>query len=446
MMANPVMPPNPAMSMPPNMPPGMAPGGMPMGMHPGPMPGQGMPGMPMGPMGGMGVPMMPNGPPQMHPGFPPLRLDLRIEEMNRRLEAFVQSRASLSPEHISQWWDAFSNEFFEPESFITYSILENRPEGLIPKKYTLSRTLIPRLFMTYMNTLTDMKIIIKAQQERFCAQGAAMGVALDAEIDWVMNMEKPVKINITAMSKFFIEFGMFDETFSYRIKHMFIDCKYAQETPLEPDQKYPPQTVCGIPRPIMELLKNAEILEPMKRVMAVSKGFNISPQESMRKVVFEMHQAKNNEKNQAMQNQMNAQQIQAQPPEEKAKTTRKRSRKTAANGGAPATTAQRKKGGGAQPGPSGPAPNGMGIPGQPFQPGYNMPMASTEVLVVHEPSMLGSDYAESDERAISRVENPSYDQNANNTMQSLDGPLMGQNQMAMGMNGMMMPPNSMNGS
>ncbi|CAD5220569.1 unnamed protein product [Bursaphelenchus xylophilus] len=438
MMANPVMPPNPAMSMPPNMPqPGMPPQpGLQMGLPPG-MPG-GIPGMPMGPMGGMGGPMMPNGPPHMAMFPNQLRLDMRIDEMNRRLEAFSQSRVNLNPDHVQQWWDAFSNEFFEPESYITYSILENRPEGLFPKKYSISRTLIPRLFMTYMNSVTDMKFQIKSQQERFCANGngIAMGVALDAEVDWIMNMEKPVKINITAMSKFFVEFGMFDETFSYRIRHLFVESKYAQETPTESDQKYPPQTVCGIPRPVMELLKNAEILEPMRQLMAASKTFNNTPRESLKK------------------SRMNVpQQMQPQPVEEpKAKTTRKRSRKTAANGTAPQAAGGggggRKKGGSAaQAGPSGPPPNGVGMPGQPFPPGYNNMQMPHEVMTVAEPSMMGSDYMGEDERQIARVENSQYDQNANNNMQSLD--VMGQpNPMGMGMppNGLMMPPNSMNGS
>lgn len=38
-----------------------------------------------------------------------------------------------------------------------------------------------------------------------------------------------------------------------------------------------------------------------------------------------------------------------------------------------------------------------------------------EVMVVSEPSMMGTDITDEDERSISRVVNSQYDQNANNT-------------------------------
>ncbi|KIH63881.1 hypothetical protein ANCDUO_05815 [Ancylostoma duodenale] len=77
--------------------------------------------------------------------------------------------------------------------------------------------------------------------------------------------------------------------------------------------------------------------------------------------------------------------------EQKPKPARKRQRKTTTN-------SKNKKAN------ASPAPTNAGFPSN--------PMPGNDVMVVGEPSMMGGDYGEEDERTISRVENAQYDPNA----------------------------------
>ncbi|PIO70196.1 hypothetical protein TELCIR_07959 [Teladorsagia circumcincta] len=99
------------------------------------------------------------------------------------------------------------------------------------------------------------------------------------------------------------------------------------------------------------------------------------------------------------QQQQMAMQHMSQPPmlppttveEQKPKPARKRQRKTTTN------TKNKKAN-------ASPAPTNAGFPAN--------PMSGNDVMVVGEPSMMGGDFGEEDERTISRVENTQYDPNA----------------------------------
>lgn len=97
--------------------------------------------------------------------------------------------------------------------------------------------------------------------------------------------------------------------------------------------------------------------------------------------------------------------------ETKPKPTRKRTRKPAAN-------AKNKKAN-ASPAPSNPSFPSNPMPGNvsvPFRTVYGYfqfnTMGYQDVMIVGEPSMMGGEYGEEDERTISRVENSQYDPNA----------------------------------
>ncbi|VDK50321.1 unnamed protein product [Anisakis simplex] len=107
-----------------------------------------------------------------------------------------------------------------------------------------------------------------------------------------------------------------------------------------------------------------------------------------------------NQRNKCLGNMNNAPHIMAQTPvdEPTSKKPRKRTRKTAAGGAGGGA----KKKNNASPAPS--APN--------FPLNSHFPIQYQDVMVVGEPSMMGGEYGEEDERTISRVENTQFDPNA----------------------------------
>lgn len=66
-------------------------------------------------------------------------LEFRLQEMNRRLYQFhCQFYQHASQENHDQWWDAFSQEFFDDAGRMTLSMHEFSVEqgGLVPKHYS----------------------------------------------------------------------------------------------------------------------------------------------------------------------------------------------------------------------------------------------------------------------------------------------------------------------
>ncbi|KAK6035089.1 hypothetical protein COOONC_27406 [Cooperia oncophora] len=84
--------------------------------------------------------------------------------------------------------------------------------------------------------------------------------------------------------------------------------------------------------------------------------------------------------------------------EQKPKPARKRQRKTTTN------TKSKKAN-------ASPAPSNAGFPTNPLSSNFSS-LGFQDVMVVGEPSMMGGDFGEEDERTISRVENTQYDPNA----------------------------------
>jgi len=148
----------------------------------------------------------------------------------------------------------------------------------------------------------------------------------------------------------------------------------------------------GLTNTTLNYLRLCVILEPMQELMSRHKAYALSPRDCLKTTLFQKWQKM------------------VAPPETTRPTKNRRKRKGAA---AAATGA-----GGGGPGGGG----GGGISNKKRSPGHNFPLASQDVMVVGEPSLMGGEFGEEDERLISRLENAQYDPAAQAAQVAAQGP------------------------
>ncbi|KAI6215032.1 LIM interaction domain (LID) domain-containing protein [Aphelenchoides besseyi] len=381
------------------------------------------------PMGMAGVIPIPMSGQYAAPVGPPY-LDARIQEMNQRISAFFHNRTILSENEVHQWFEAFSYEFFDDKALMTITMPDRIPES----KYFLNRTLIPRFFRSLIeNGVSNLMFLCNASHEYAASNGNMIFPALSSDnFELHALLEIPIRTKVRAVGRSFIEYTPYDEVFGYRIKHWMMHlhaadeaCQISEEE-MEPEilrQKRQGFTISGLPVGTINFLKMCTVLVPMQRLMLWCKestNQNTKPKEALKAVVFEDFNRRNR---QTMPNpavgSINGGHGAVMPEETttKAKPQRKRTRKTAnnnTNGTASASGSSKKSKANANAtSMSNGPPMSSTMANQssfPVNPNFNHMGYTHEVLVVSEPSMMGNEFGESDERAISRVENAQYDQ------------------------------------
>merc|ERR1719322_698035 len=332
-----------------------------------------------GPMGPHGPPMGPHGPPpfmdRMDPGFRPTRRplpipqpDYRIHEMNKRLQQRTDESDNL-------WWDAFATEFFEDDAAITLTFcLEDGP-----KRYSIGRTLIPRYFRSiFEGGVTDLRYDLRHPKESF----HNTTITLDCDQCVVATLHgKPMFTKVYTEGRLIVEFT-FDDMMRIRSWHFAV----------RNHRELIPRSILGMQEPGMveSLSKNVTrqgftsttlnylrlcvILEPMQELMSRHKAYALSPRDCLKTTLFQKWQKM------------------VAPPETSRPTNKRRKRKGA-------TAAQTSTSGS----------GGPGMSGKKRSPGPNFNLASQDVMVVGEPSLMGGEFGEEDERLISRLENSQFD-------------------------------------
>ncbi|XP_017779085.1 PREDICTED: LIM domain-binding protein 2 isoform X2 [Nicrophorus vespilloides] len=359
-------------SMPPGSPFGPGPG-HPMSSH-GPMgPGHGLiPGQ-MGP-GPNPVDRMDQGSlpvPRRHtPYFG--QPDYRIYELNKRL----QQRTEVSRnESDNLWWDAFATEFFEDDASLTLSFcLEDGP-----KRYTIGRTLIPRYFRSiFEGGVTELYYNMKHPKESF----HNTSITLDCDqCTMITHHGKPLFTKVCTEGRLILEFT-FDDLMRIKSWHFAVRTHrelilrsvvgmHSQQDPSVLDQLSKNITRQGITNSTLNYLRLCVILEPMQELMSRHKAYALTPRDCLKTTLFQKWQR-----------------IVA-PPELQRPANKRRKRKGSNSGGA-ANSAP-------------PAPN------KKRSPGPNFSLASQDVMVVGEPSLMGGEFGDEDERLITRLENTQYD-------------------------------------
>ncbi|PAV87068.1 hypothetical protein WR25_12709 isoform I [Diploscapter pachys] len=361
----------------------------------------------------MGVP--PQMPQSSHlVGPAPSPLEFRIHEMNRRL--YIFSNSGVSEKDFAQWWDAFSHEFFDDDARIWFILLDDPTN---PEKYAVGRQLIPRFFRSIFDSGTkELYYVLRGHTRESSMQHCYV-----LENDNVLQVSKMENnLEVQTECKITIEFAPYDELLNHRIRCMTLELRGCSEfVQNENTKEYEPllddrrRTRLGMSLHTISCLSICRILEPMQVLMSQSKTCGNDPRDALKRTLFNFHQRQESAR------------LPMNPPtmlpqaEEKPKPQRKRQRKPPANSKA-------KKANLAQT-PAAPANPPPFQGNQNIQPGFSgMGNYHHEVMVVGEPSMMGNDFGEEDERQISRIENAQYDPNAmqmQQQQQQLHPPQMG---------------------
>ncbi|UMM40351.1 hypothetical protein L5515_017018 [Caenorhabditis briggsae] len=387
-------------------------------------------------------------------------LEFRIHDMNRRL--YIFSTTGVAESDQQQWWDAFSHEFFDDECKLWFVIGSESTPFHERERYIVTRQYIPKFFRSIFDSgMKELQYVLRGAS-RECTLANGHPAYENESVLQITKYDQTSHVEINTEGKLYVEFTPFDEVMNYRIKAWTLELRRSDEYSYNPvtkefrletptaEQENQPRM--GFFKPTLNLMTMLKVLEPMQSFMSTAKSSpQLSPREIMKRVMFQQ-ECNRYQRHQQLQHMSQQQQqiMQMPPPEpEKPKPTRKRQRKPAANprGSKKATAAAQAAAAQAAAASNGVPPaipnaapaNNPPFSQNPMNPQFSQ-MSYPDVMVVGEPSMMGSDFGEGDERTISRVENTQYDPNAMQ-MQSLgQAPTSSMNGRNMAMPPPAMPP------
>ncbi|XP_054167528.1 LIM domain-binding protein 2-like isoform X2 [Oppia nitens] len=347
--------------------------------------------------------------------------DYRVYEMNKRLQQ--RSEIFVNQESDNLWWDAFATEFFEDDATLTLTFcLEDGP-----KRYTIGRTLIPRYFRSiFEGGVTELSINMKHTKESFhnttitldCDQCSMitqhgkpyikpMGPYPNLPNDPMKDqMAKEHPVIVCTEGRLILEFT-FDDLMRIKSWHFAtrhhqeliprgIVAIQAQQDPTLLEQMSKNITRQGLTNSTLNYLRLCVILEPMQELMTRHKTYSLSPRDCLKTTLFQKWQRM------------------VAPPETTRPPSKRRKRKSSANAGTTGGAGKKKNNNAANMSPGPP----------------NFTLASQDVMVVGEPSLMGGEFGDEDERLITRLENHQFDPNVANVTNGLEecddfGPLGG---------------------
>lgn len=294
--------------------------------------------------------------------------DYRIFELNKRLQQRTEESDNL-------WWDAFATEFFEDDATLTLTFcLEDGP-----KRYTIGRTLIPRYFRTiFEGGVTELYYNLKNPKESF----HNTSITLDCEQCTMVTLHgKPMFTRVCTEGRLILEFT-FDDLMRIKSWHLAVRSHrelvprtvvgmHSSQDPNMLESISKNITRQGITNSTLNYLRLCVILEPMQELMSRHKAYALTPRDCLKTTLFQKWQRM------------------VAPPESQRPANKRRKRKGSTSGGV--------------------ANNAPPAPNKKRSPGPNFSLASQDVMVVGEPSLMGGEFGDEDERLITRLENTQYD-------------------------------------
>jgi len=321
--------------------------------------------------------------------------------MNKRLQQRTDDSDNL-------WWDSFATEFFEDDATLTLTF--SLEDG--PKRYTIGRTLIPRYFRSIFDGgVTDLSFQLKHPKESFhntiitldcdqCSIVTTHGKHSFLKTNQYDPMMKDgAAVVVCTDGRLIVEFT-FDDLMRVKSWHFStrqhqeliprsVVALNAQQDPSMLEQMSKNITRQGLTNATLNYLRLCVILEPMQELMSRHKAYSLSPRDCLKTTLFQKWQRM------------------IAPPEAAKPPSKRRKRKSSATNSGPNVTGTKmgkKKGG-----------NNSVSPGPP-----NFSLASQDVMVVGEPSLMGGEFGDEDERLITRLENNQYDPTAAGPPNGLD--------------------------
>ncbi|PVD29623.1 hypothetical protein C0Q70_08878 [Pomacea canaliculata] len=304
--------------------------------------------------------------------------DYRIHELNKRLQQRNEESDNL-------WWDAFATEFFEDDASLTLTFcLEDGP-----KRYTIARTLIPRYFRSiFEGGVTDLYYVLKYPKESF----HNTTITLDCEQALMVTQHgKPMFPNVITEGRLILEFT-FDDLMRIRSWHFAIrqhreliprSVIALQQDPAMIEQLSKNITRQGLTNYTLNFLRLCVILEPMQELMSRHKAYGLNPRDCLKTTLFQKWQR-----------------MVAPPGKESTRPPSKRRKRKASTSNNSNTGNANNR----DVPPSGKQKRSPGPPG--FSIGSSVP---GDVMVVGEPTLMGGEFGDEDERLITRLENNQYE-------------------------------------
>lgn len=328
--------------------------------------------------------------------------DYRIYELNKRLQTRTEDSDNL-------WWDAFATEFFEDDATLTLSFcLEDGP-----KRYTIGRTLIPRYFSTiFEGGVTDLYYVLKHSKESYHNSS----ITLDCDqCSMVTQHGKPLFTKVCTEGRLILEFT-FDDLMRIKMWHFTIRhyreliprsilAMHAQD-PQVLEQLSKNITRMGLTNFTLNYLRLCVILEPMQELMSRHKTYNISPRDCLKTCLFQKWQrmvAPPGRTSQSavipflLRHTASTPQPRSARPAHNAEPTRQQTNKRRKRKNSASSTSNSSAG------------NVNSLNSKKKGPVANFSLSSQDVMVVGEPTLMGGEFGDEDERLITRLENTQYD-------------------------------------
>ncbi|KAB5570973.1 hypothetical protein PHYPO_G00219630 [Pangasianodon hypophthalmus] len=315
--------------------------------------------------------------------------EYRIYELNKRLQARTEESDNL-------WWDAFATEFFEEDATLTLSFcLEDGP-----KRYTIGRTLIPRYFSTvFEGGVTDLYYILKHSKESF--HNSCITVDCD-QCTMVTQHGKPMFTKVCTEGRLILEFA-FDDLMRIKTWHFTIRqyreliprsvlAMHAQD-PQVLEQLSKNITRMGLTNFTLNYLRLCVILEPMQELMSRHKTYSLSPRDCLKTCLFQKWQRMVAPPAGHPQNFK----TEIFPANHKKEPTRQ------------TTTKRRKRKNSASSASNSSLGNSTGSKKRSPANSFSLSSQVPDVMVVGEPTLMGGEFGDEDERLITRLENTQYD-------------------------------------
>ncbi|XP_051892723.1 LIM domain-binding protein 2 isoform X2 [Pristis pectinata] len=329
--------------------------------------------------------------------------DYRIYELNKRLQTRTEDSDNL-------WWDAFATEFFEDDATLTLSFcLEDGP-----KRYTIGRTLIPRYFSTiFEGGVTDLYYVLKHSKESYHNSS----ITLDCDqCSMVTQHGKPMFTKVCTEGRLILEFT-FDDLMRIKMWHFTIRhyrelvprsilAMHAQD-PQVLEQLSKNITRMGLTNFTLNYLRLCVILEPMQELMSRHKTYNISPRDCLKTCLFQKWQRMVAPPGRTSQSAVipfllrhtasTPQPRSARPAHNeptRQQTNKRRKRKNSASSTSNSSAGNINSMNSKKKGPAG---------------NFSLSSQVPDVMVVGEPTLMGGEFGDEDERLITRLENTQYD-------------------------------------
>ncbi|XP_035525652.1 LIM domain-binding protein 2a [Morone saxatilis] len=318
--------------------------------------------------------------------------EYRIYEMNKRLQARTEESDSL-------WWDAFATEFFEEDATLTLSFcLEDGP-----KRYTIGRTLIPRYFSTvFEGGVTELHYILKHSKESFhnscitldcdqCTMVTQHGKPMFTKIPDMFAQGVVLILGVLPLIIWMrIRRGLYHPAVPRKGSSLAASLAMHAQDPQVLEQLSKNITRMGLTNFTLNYLRLCVILEPMQELMSRHKTYNLSPRDCLKTCLFQKWQRMvappaghpQNFKTEIFPTNHKK----AEPARQTTTKRRKRKNSASSANSSVGTTAGKKR-----------------------SPATNFSLSSQDVMVVGEPTLMGGEFGDEDERLITRLENTQYD-------------------------------------